>query len=335
MRLRSNCWAVFLLVSLGASVAYAGPAEDKAAADALFRAGRALVKQGNYADGCPKLEASQKLDPVSGTLLALADCYELNGQTASAWTTFSDARAMARKANDQKRADEAQRRADLLEPKLSKIVIDVPADSRAEGLEVRRNGKLVEPAMYGLEVAIDPGPQAIDATAPGQEVWSAKIMVESKPGVTKIPIPSLVKRIFVEQHEDKPVQNKPPAVAPVQSGFGTQRTIGVVVAGVGMAGIIVGSVFGGQTLSKVNQASTFCNADDPPKCSPEGIDLHRQAGTFANISNIGIGVGAAALVGGIVMIAIAPSRAPKASSAFRITPAVAPGFGSLSLSGEF
>src|SRR4051812_21612851 len=172
MRLHFITCGMLVALSLTSGRVFAGPGEDKAAADALFKAGRALVKQGNFSEACPKLEASQKLDPAMGTMLALGDCYELNGQTASAWTTFNDARAMAKKANDKKRSDEAERRAGLLEPKLSKIMIEVPQDTRVSGVEVRRNGKLVEAAMYGLEVAIDPGKQTIDATAPGQQVWS-------------------------------------------------------------------------------------------------------------------------------------------------------------------
>jgi hypothetical protein len=94
MRVKSRVIAASaLLLSLSlAPRALADPtAEDRAAADTLFREGRALVKQGRYAEGCSKLVVSQKLDPTGGTLLALADCYELNGQTASAWATFSDA----------------------------------------------------------------------------------------------------------------------------------------------------------------------------------------------------------------------------------------------------
>jgi hypothetical protein len=70
----SSCVALTLLLS--SVVAKAGPGEDKAAADALFKAGRTLVKQGKFSEACPKLEASHKLDPATGTLLALGDCYE-------------------------------------------------------------------------------------------------------------------------------------------------------------------------------------------------------------------------------------------------------------------
>ena len=65
-----------------------------AAAEALFREGRALIKHGKLAAGCDKLEASEKLESSVGTLLNLGDCRERLGKPATAWAAFRKAEAI-------------------------------------------------------------------------------------------------------------------------------------------------------------------------------------------------------------------------------------------------
>src|SRR3954468_8607529 len=80
----------FVFVS---SIATSAFAQDNSRAQALFDDGRRLMNEGHFAEACPKLAASQKLDPGAGTLMNLATCYEKNNQLASAWATFKEAAA--------------------------------------------------------------------------------------------------------------------------------------------------------------------------------------------------------------------------------------------------
>src|ERR1041385_700610 len=83
---------------------------NKAAAEALFSAGRDLMAAGKFDDACAKFEASQKLDAGLGTLLYLADCYERANRLASAWATFKEAESIAMGRNDASRAQIAKDR---------------------------------------------------------------------------------------------------------------------------------------------------------------------------------------------------------------------------------
>src|SRR4029078_12277038 len=76
--------------------ARADRATDAATAQSLYDEGRQLMEQGKHADACPKLEASQKLDPGPGTQFHLADCYEHIGRTASAWALFLEVAGAAK-----------------------------------------------------------------------------------------------------------------------------------------------------------------------------------------------------------------------------------------------
>src|SRR5688572_1601938 len=94
---------------------------DKAAAEALFREGMKLSKQGNHAQACPKLEESQRLEPSLGVQYYLADCFEKIGRTASAWANFVEVANKARLSGETAKEQTARKRAEELEPKLSRL----------------------------------------------------------------------------------------------------------------------------------------------------------------------------------------------------------------------
>jgi len=158
---------------LGPASALGQTTGDKATAEALFGDGRKLMAQGNFDDACPKFEASLRLDPGVGAMLNLGDCYEKNGQTASAWAEFREAISAARSAGSKDREDLARKRAAALEPKLSRLTITAGAQS----VQVIRDGTAVDPAALGTPMPVDPGRHVIEATAPGKQKWSKTIEV--------------------------------------------------------------------------------------------------------------------------------------------------------------
>lgn len=336
-------WRTFpILAALGAlnlapQAAFAGPAETRAAADALFREGRALVKQGNFAEGCAKLEGSNNLDPAPGTLLALADCFEKGGRLASAWATWNDAVVLAKQRNDKRRQEAAEKRAKELEPKLPKLQINVPSESIVDGLVVKRNEKVVETSIFGSAIPVDPGSQAIVASAPGREPWSTSVDVKAEPGVTNVSIPVLEKvpePPKVEVPKEKP-QPKPQPVVPAQPKSNAQRAVGIALTTVGIVGVVGGGVAGGLTFLNVDKAQGQCRGDNPPRCSQEGLDAYDTADLTATISNISLGAGGAFLVTGIIVWATAPARKIEEKAALHVNPWVGPGTAGTLLSGEF
>jgi tetratricopeptide (TPR) repeat protein len=94
---------------------------DAALALSLFQEGQRLVAEGKLPAACAKFAASLKLEAKLGTLLNLADCYEKNGQTASAWARFTEAEVMARRAGQPDREEFAREHAAALASRLSKL----------------------------------------------------------------------------------------------------------------------------------------------------------------------------------------------------------------------
>src|SRR6185369_12155545 len=81
--------SVFALVLSQAGAVYAQ--SDSAIAQSLFDEGRKLMNEKKFAEACPRLERSYKLDPAAGTLLNVAVCHEGLGRTATAWNEFREA----------------------------------------------------------------------------------------------------------------------------------------------------------------------------------------------------------------------------------------------------
>ena len=101
-----------MAIVAGQAHAQAPQGSSSALAEQLFNQARDLVKANKWAEACPKFEASLRYDPVLGTRLNLATCYEHIGKLAKAWGLYRESIDAAKKAGDTKRADYAQKQAD-------------------------------------------------------------------------------------------------------------------------------------------------------------------------------------------------------------------------------
>jgi hypothetical protein len=298
------------LLALGATPLYAQATGDKAAAEALFREAGKLFQAGKYAEACPKLAASQKLDPAVGTLMNLGHCYERTGQTASAWATYSEAADAARAAGQADREKSARKAADAVEKLLSRLTISAPKE---QGAEIRRDGTAVPNVSWGLPTPVDPGEHVIEVSAPGKKAWTTKVTVEAKQA-TSVDIPALealpVVAVAPAATAAPPTTESAPPT-PASSG---RRTAGLVIAGVGVVGIGIGSVFGLGAMSSKKDADAYCNAQS--QCSPQGGSARDSAKSKATMSTAFFGVGIAALAAGTVVLLTAPknTEAPKTTA---------------------
>lgn len=323
-----------------AQSAAATSAEEKAQAEALFDEGLKLMKEGRFELACPKLEQSERIDPGIGTLLYLGECYERTGRTASAWATFREAASSAQAAGQADRASKGQERAKLLEGSLSRLTIEAGAESRdIPELTVKRAGKPLEPSLWGVALPIDPGKYQIEVSAPGYESWSASVTVTPQASSQTVKIPALKKLTqasapaMEEPHDPAPVPVEPqPKPDAASSGLSTQQTIGVVVGGVGIIGLGIGSFFGVTAISKNSDAELLCQRGR--QCdSPRGVTLTEEAKDAAVASNIAFGAGAGLLATGMILYLTGGST--KASTALNVAPMFGPRSAALQVGGAF
>jgi len=308
------------------------------AAETAFDAGRQLLKDGRIEEACAKFAASQKLSPAVGTLLNLADCQERAGRTATAWTSFRQCESLARKQDRAEHAKEAQRRAAALSERLSKLTIKV--NHAVPGLSVTRGTVVVQPAMFGLPVPVDPGDLLITAEATGHTRWTKTIAMPQGPAELSVEVPSLEKIAVAAPSSPLPVveQNQAvPAVTPSEPAAdvgadddNAVRTAGLVVGGIGIVAVGVGVAFGVVANSK-NDASNDPaqgGCTDANFCTAEGVALRDEAFRSAHVSTAMLAIGAAAAVSGAVMYLLgggsdAPDEPGTAQTALSLSPRMA------------
>jgi hypothetical protein len=295
-----------------------GSAENRAAADALYEEGGALLKAGRFAEACPKLETSQRLDPGIGTLLRLGFCYEHIGRTASAWSAYNDAEAMARRLNDN-RANDAATRAKAVEPRLSKLLVTIAAP--VPGLTVKRDGTVLDPGLLGTPAPVDSGEHAIEATAPGKLAWRGNARVGATPGVTTLTIP--------------PLLPGPVEVSTLNSAFvwTPQRIASVAVGSAGALGLVTGGVLGGFAIAKNTASKAECVAGHPDVCSSAGVSDRTTAGKLADASTGALIGGGAALAAGVIVFLTAPPGLGSGAGKIEVLPVASPSIAGLSLRG--
>jgi serine/threonine-protein kinase len=297
------------LSSLSPAVSRADPT-DSATAQALFDEAKTLLAAGKAKEACPKFEESQRLDPGSGTLLNLARCYEDTGRLALAWSKYIDAAIAAKATGNLERESVARERAALLAPRLSKLVVNVPAASRVQGLEIVRDGAVIGTAQWGLAIPLDVGEHTVEAKAPGYETWKSSVPVTGEGTTSQISVPALVRS------ETPSVPPPHPASAAGQSseGLGTQKVVALVAGGVGVVGLAVGGVFGLKAVSNKKDADPYCSGGD---CTdPRGVTAGNDAHAAGNAATVGLVVGAVGLAAGLTLWFTAPKEQPATQVGF-------------------
>jgi hypothetical protein len=294
---RSTAVALMLLLLAGAARA---DSSQIVAAEALFREGKALMESGHYAEACPKLEESHRLDPSSGTLLRLGYCLEMLGKLASAWATYHRALPEVKAAGNAQRLQFANERIAIVEPKLSRLTVVVPGELASAKIEL--DGK---PFATGSAIPIDGGKHTLTMNAEGYEAWSAVVEIGNEKDDKTIAVPAKAKF-------DAPKPSIPPArtastsSVPFIVAFGAA---GVFAAGfVGMR-IAAAGAYDDYTQFCAGERTPTCNADDKKRTVQRWDTLSWVSGGLALVS---AGVGVALIVW--------PSKSE--STAVRLSPTV-------------
>lgn len=304
MRRFAQVLVASLVISTLSSGAFAqGPSTkpSKAAvamAEALFNDANVAAAKGDFETACAKFKESQALDPSIGTQYNIGLCEEKRGKLLAALAIFEE---LSRTIPDtDERKEQAEGKAAEIADKLAELTISLADDAPAL-TTVTRNGKPIPREELGSPVRVDPGKVEVVASAEGRA--SKTFAIDLKEGE---------KRALVVGPEPAKVTEKrgagdvPP---PAQPGGSTQKTIGFVVAGVGVVGLGVGAVTGVMVLGKKSTVETEC--PNQVCRSQEGLDAASSGRMLSLVSTIafGVGVAGAGLGTALILTAKPPSKA--------------------------
>jgi hypothetical protein len=299
MRQSRSRLAVALLIAF-ASLTTTAHGQASPQAEALFREGRKLLKEGKLAEACAALEGSERAEHNLATIMNLADCREKNQQYAAAWALFlqADSQTRADPARQTLNAT-AKRRARALEARLSYLTINVPDESRIPELVVTRDGAPVDPAEWNRAIPADGGSHVISGKAPGHESWSTTVTLSPEADKQAVEVPKF-KALPQILHRAAPAAAR--AAAPEPSPFTRRRKIALGVAGGGALVGVAAIVLGASAQSLRNDAVATC---PPSACSPANADdadrKNDQARGRAMVANVGFAVAGAAIATGAVL----------------------------------
>jgi hypothetical protein len=328
---------VFLAgLALAGTSAARAQSRDPAAGEALFQEGRRLMKSGDFAAACPKLEESLRLDPAVGTLVNLASCEEQVGRTATAWQHWRAA-ADQIPAGDKRRAT-AVSRAAALEKLLARLTIALGPGVSPEA-EVKRDGVRLGAASLGLPLPVDPGKHLVVVAAPGREPREYQLSLKARESqtltveagaeikVARAPVPEASPERWGESSQDRAttLAGKPVAATPSRgsSALGWTLVTGGVVA-LGVAGTT-----GWMALKARKDADSAC-AGSGGLCRQDARDALDRDKKFSLVTDIAAGVGLVAASAGLYLLLRSP---PGAETTAQVMPL--PGGGAVALSGRF
>jgi hypothetical protein len=281
-------------------------AQDEGAAATLYNRGLDEMKAGKFEVACPALAESFRLDPRPGALFTLATCEARWGRLATAVARYDEYLGLFGRLTPEEQA--AQRGRDevakeekaALLPQVPQLTLVLPK-SAPPGTIVKRDGVELSAVSLGVAFPVNPGERLIVTQVPGGAPHEQRVTLE-KGEKKSVELEIVAAATANTAAPTATVSAKPPPSPP-----STLRTAGFIAGGVGVAGVAAGAIVGALLFEKKATITSHCQG---LVCDREGKEAADSARTLGLVSEISFAAGGAALVGGALLVILAP-RAPK------------------------
>jgi hypothetical protein len=319
---------------LAARSAWSQGAADTARAEALFREARTALARGDHATACPRFEESLRLARRASTLFNLAECEAAKGQLVAALARWQEGIALL-DAKDDRLAD-ARDRAAAIDKRVPRLRLQL-APGVPPAVRVEVDGAQLAHDRLGTLVPVNPGAHLLTLTAPGRREQRVPVTLAEgeRKEVTLAFHPNEPATAGQPAHRPGAVPGAPAALAadPAPgSGRAARRAIGLVVAGVGVASLGVGTVTGLMTIGKKSDVDDACGRGQcTSTATRDAADSGKTLSTISTITFVGGAVGIG--LGAVLVVTSFSGDDPPRTGRAALVPMWLPGGGGVQLDG--
>jgi hypothetical protein len=268
-------------------------------------------------------------------------CVDLNSsaQKLRAAGSFSAARDALRTCGDptcpRMVRDDCVRRTDELDRAQPTIVFDVKDDAGNDlgAVHVTIDGKPLADKLTGTALRVDPGQHTFGFAVEGKTPVTRSFLVKEgeKDRRERIVMISAQAAPSPAPDAEAPAGAAPEPAAP----WSTRKIVGLVVGGVGVAGLVTGGVFGLLAASANSAQKSACAS--PTSCNnPSGAESdHSTLETDGTVSTVAFIAGGVLVAAGAVIFFTAANASPPAASGLVVEPTFGRSGGGLSVRAAF
>jgi hypothetical protein len=285
---------------LGRAEADENDARDRARG--LAEQAEDLLDTRQYADALDRAGKAEELYHAPTNVLMIAEAQEGLGHLAAAADTYEKlvAEPLPQSAPHAFLAAQqtGNQRLDALLARVPSMLVTVKGGPIGEEVAVTVDGRQIV-TRGGIAARFDPGPHEVRVSAPGYRPFEQTVTLPERGGVNVI---------------EALLSPAPPAAVPIVPPLSADhlsaprptsgsRVPAYVAFGVGGAGVILGTITGVLSLSKVSDLTAACPGD---KCSTSEQGTVNSAQALGTTSTIGFVVGGLGIAAGAVLLLIHP-----------------------------
>ena len=281
------CLPILTLLS-APTPAHAQP-NQKAEALQHYERGMSQVQSKAFGEAITEFNQAYELGHDFAVLYDLGQAYLWIDEPARAVKSFKKYLSEGGKHVPGSKRKEVEQEIVMQEGRIAIVIIH----AKQEGVLIKVDGGEVgkTPLPEGLE--LNAGAHVLSASAQGFQSWEMKLELASGDRRNIEVVLSLGEPVVGAAGEAAPTPPADSAAAGTsRPALLDRRTIAYVLGSVGVATLVVGSVFGVRAILKRNDSDDQCPAN---QCSQLGVDLNNQAKTSALVADITIGVGLASV----------------------------------------